>query len=69
MEKPFTLIVQETEQKIVEIVNKSPLPLFVIKNILQGLCAETERVDNEEITKYKEEQEKLSQEKEKESDK
>ena len=69
MEKPFTLIVQETEQKIVEIVNKSPLPLFVIKNILQGLCAETERVDNEEIAKYKEEQEKLSQEKEKESDK
>lgn len=69
MNKPFTIIIQETEQKIVEIINNSQLPAYVLKNILQGIYAEIERVDNQEIAKYNEEQEKLSQEKEKESDK
>lgn len=69
MNKPFTIIVQETTQKLVEDINNTQLPAYVLKNILQGIYAEIERVDNQEIAKYKEEQEKLSQEKEKESDK
>lgn len=66
MNKPFTLQIQETEQKIVEIINNSQLPAYVLKNILQGIYAEIERVDNEEIAKYNEEQEKSQK---KESDK
>ena len=52
--------------KIVEIINNSQLPAYVLKNILQGIYAEVERVDNEEIAKYNEEQEKSQK---KESDK
>ena len=66
MNKPFTIIIQETEQKIVEIINNSQLPAYVLKNILQGIYAEIDRVDNEEIAKYNEEQEKSQK---KESDK
>lgn len=66
MNKPFTIQIQEAEQKIVEIINNSQLPAYVLKNILQGIYAEVERVDNEEIAKYNEEQEKSQK---KESDK
>lgn len=66
MNKPFTMQIQETEQKIVEIINNSQLPAYVLKNILQGIYAEIDRVDNEEIAKYNEEQEKSQK---KESDK
>lgn len=66
MNKPFTIQIQETEQKIVEIINNSQLPAYVLKNILQGIYAEIDRVDNEEIAKYNEEQEKSQK---KESDK
>lgn len=67
IKKPFTLIVQETTQKLVEDINKAQLPAYVLKNILQEIYTEVERVDNNEIAKYNEE--KISQEKEKESDK
>lgn len=66
IKKPFTIIVQETTQNLVEIINNSQLPTFVLKNILQGIYAEIDRVDNEEIAKYNEEQEKSQK---KESDK
>jgi len=66
MNKPFTMRIQEAEQKIVEIINNSQLPAYVLKNMLQGIYAEVERVDNEEIAKYNEEQEKSQK---KESDK
>jgi len=66
MDKPFTLKIQEVEKEIVEIINNSQLPAYVLKNILQGIYAEIERVDNEEIAKYNEAQEKSQK---KESDK
>jgi len=66
MDKPFTIKIQETEKEIVEIINSSQLPAFVLKQILQGIYAEIERVDNEEIAKYNEAQEKSQK---KESDK
>jgi len=69
MNKPFSLIVSETEQKVVEIINNSQLPAYVLKTILQNLYTQVENIEIEEIKKYNEEQEKLSQEKEKESDK
>lgn len=66
MNKPFTMQIEETEQKIVEIINNSQLPAYVLKSILQGIYAEIDRVDNEEIAKYNEEQKKSQK---KESDK
>lgn len=57
MNKPFSLIVQETEQGIVEIINKSQLPAYVLKKMLQEIYAEVERIESEEIKKYSEEQE------------
>lgn len=66
MNKPFSLIVQETEQGIVEIINKSQLPAYVLKKILQEIYAEVERVESEEMKKYNEEQDKKTK---KESDK
>lgn len=64
MNKPFTLIVQETEQKLIEVINNSKLPAYSLKILLKGIFEELERVDNEEIQKYLQDQEK-----EKESDK
>ena len=55
MNKPFTLKIQETEKGIVEILNSSQLPAFVLKQILQGIYNEVDRLDNEEIKKYQEE--------------
>lgn len=69
MNKPFTIQVQETEQKIVEIINTSQLPAYVLKTMLINMINELDNIDAEEIKKYNEEQAKLSQEKEKESDK
>lgn len=66
MNKPFTIQVQETEQKIVEIINTSQLPAYVLKTMLINMINELDNIDAEEIRKYNEEQ--LSQEKEKESE-
>ena len=55
MDKPFTLKVQETGKEVANILNKSQLPLFVLKTILQGIYAEMDDIDNEEIRKYNEE--------------
>lgn len=60
MDKPFTLKIQETEKEIVEIINSSQLPAFVLKQILQGIYNEVNRIDEEEIKKYQEETEKES---------
>lgn len=57
MDKPLSLIVQEAEQGIVEIINKSQLPAYVLKKMLQEIYAEVERIESEEIKKYNEEQE------------
>lgn len=58
MDKPFTLKIQETEKKIVEIINSSQFPAFVLKQILQGIYNEIDKVDMEEIQKYQEENKK-----------
>ena len=58
MNKPFTIIIQETEQKIVEIINNSQLHTKDIKNILQEIYEKRDRRYNEEIVKYNKEQKK-----------
>lgn len=63
MNKPFTIQVQETEQKIVEVINSSQLPVYVIKKILERIYTEAEKIENEEINQYNE-QENIKKEKE-----
>lgn len=72
MNKPFTIIVQETEQEFIKIIDKSSIPVYVLKTILQNLYNQLDIIDNEEMRKYadilKTNKEKQSQNK-KESDK
>ena len=55
MNKPFTLIVKEAEEKIVETINNSNLPAYVLKKILQDLFQQLEIAEHNEIEKYNEE--------------
>ena len=57
--KPFTLQVQETEQEIVDIINKSNLPAYVLKQIIKGIYQQLEEVEQQEIQKYNEENKEL----------
>lgn len=63
MEKPFTIKVQEIEQEIIKIINKSEFPAYVLKTMIQNIYSQIEAIDNEEINKY------IESLKEKESDK
>ena len=65
MNKPITLIVNETRDKIVENINNAQLPAFCIKIILQDVLNEIEKIDNEEIQKYKNELNKVKEKEEK----
>ncbi len=40
MEKPITLIISETKNEIVNAINQSNLPLFVIEPMIKGLYEE-----------------------------
>lgn len=55
MNKPFTLIINETRDKIVEIVNNANLPAFCVEIILKDVLNQVESIDNAEIEKYKNE--------------
>lgn len=55
MEKPIEIIIDETENKIAEILNKSGLPLFCIKMILNDFLNQVIKLQNQEIEKYKKE--------------
>lgn len=52
--KPFTLILEDTETQLAEIMNKSNLPVFCLKKILEDLYNQLEQIDKQEILKYKE---------------
>lgn len=54
--KPFTLMLEDTGNQLAEILNKSNLPVFCLKKILEDLYAQLERIDQEEIIKYQESQ-------------
>lgn len=67
MNKPFTIQVQETEEKLVKTINESNIPAYVLKNILKELYQQIEQLELNEIETYKQAQEKKP--KKKESDK
>lgn len=54
MNKPFSLIVQETEQEIVEVINKSQLSAYVLKTIVERIHYQLEMIEQNEINKYEE---------------
>lgn len=55
MEKPIELIIDETENKIANILNKSGLPLFCIQLILNDFLNQVNKLQSQEIKKYQEE--------------
>ncbi len=54
MDKPFTIKVQEAEQELIKIIEKSSLPVYVLKIILQNLYNQLDLIDNKEMEKYAE---------------
>ena len=52
MNKPFTIQVQETEEKIVGNLNNSQLPVYVLKNILINMINQLDNIDKKEIEEY-----------------
>ena len=62
MEKPFSLKVQELEQKLIDDINSSQMPAYVLKTILKDIYMQIETSESEEIKEY------YDSEKEKESD-
>ena len=68
MEKPMTLRVEETEDKIVEIINEAHLSAYVLKTIIERILYKIDQVEMKEINDYN--NEKLNEDnKIKESDK
>jgi len=52
MNKPMTVQVNETEQQLIEIINKSGLSSFCVKTILNNIYIQLDSIEKEEIKKY-----------------
>ena len=52
MDKPLTLIVQETQQEIINTINNSKLPAYVLKQILKEIYQQLENIEQQEIETY-----------------
>lgn len=65
MDKPFTIKIEESEKKVVDIINQSQIPAFCWKIILQNLLQQVEITDQNEISEYKN---KLEEKKKEEGD-
>ena len=58
MDKPLSLRVREFESKLVEEVNKSELPAFCLKQILEKIYSQLTQIENQEIKDYQEKERK-----------
>lgn len=66
MNKPANLIIEETKEKIVKVINESGLPPFLLEPILKNLYDQISILKQRELEKSKQEYEnRLNQEKEK----
>ncbi len=54
MEKPFTIRIKELEEKLIEEINSSKMPVYVLKTEIEKIYAELNRIDEEEIKNYNE---------------
>ena len=52
MEKPMTLRVKETEDKIVKIINEAHLSAYVLKTIIERILYKLDLVEMREINDY-----------------
>lgn len=54
MEKPTILKLKETESQIIEILNMSEIPAFVLKPMIEKIYRELEVLEQQEYEKEKE---------------
>lgn len=48
MDKPVTIVLHEFKDKIVQTINESGLPAFIIAPVLQQALAEIERIEEQQ---------------------
>lgn len=64
MNKPANLIIEETKEKIVKVINESGLPPFLLEPVLKDLYNQISILKQQELEKSKQEYENsLNQEK------
>ena len=66
MQKPFSLMIKETEEEIVKIINNSNVPVFCLKQILFNLYNQLDDLEKKEIEKYQKSLEDKKENKERE---
>jgi hypothetical protein len=73
MEKPTIIKLKETEQQIIEVINKCEIPVFVLKPTIEKILMQLELLEKQEyeteLKRYNETLEKNTTELESESDK
>ena len=69
MNKPISLMVEETKLNIVNEINKSTLPPFCIKTILIDLLSQVNNLEQKEILYYQENLKKEEQKNDKKNNK
>lgn len=52
MEKPFRIKLKEIKEEIIEIINNSKMPAYVLIKLFEEICNELEQYDLNEIKKY-----------------
>jgi len=52
MNKPLTLEVNELEQKLINSINNSNLPVYCLKNILQDIFKQLDDIEKRDIQLY-----------------
>ena len=62
-DKPIILLIQETENKLLDFVNKSGLPAFFLHRIFQQIDNELQKVENQELSLASEKYEEKKHEK------
>ena len=53
--KPYIIKVAETEEKIVDVLNKSDLEPYTLKNILTGIYQQLDEIEKNQINEYQQE--------------
>lgn len=69
MEKPLTLLVQDLKEKLINVINESKLPHYVIMKVLEDIYKQVQDNDTEIIKQYFQEQEKEQKKSKKGDDK
>lgn len=67
MEKPITVMRQEFTEKLVEVINTSGLPAFIMREVVGGLYKELQRGEEEQLKNDLAAWEKAKEEAEKEN--